>query len=269
MVTSEPVRLSLVVRMYEVERYLPDFLDSLGAQQPGPYQAELLLVDDGSPDGSGQLAADWLAEVSAESLFTGQVISQANAGPSAAANAGLDAATGDWISWPDPDDMLDEGYLSAVAEFILANGDQPPATVDTKLVMFTEPDGLIEDSYVYRFKYESGARVASLAAEPTLVTGRTNNVFFQLPLVREFGLRFDPRVRASEDELFVASYLLQVDDPRVGVLPEALYLYRRRAAGGGLAAEAVARPDFLTIHMNQVALPLGRLAAERNQGRIP
>ncbi|MDR1633628.1 MAG: glycosyltransferase [Bifidobacteriaceae bacterium] len=272
MPSTEPVRFSLVARMWGVEQYLPEFLSSLTAQRPGRYTAEVLFVDDGSPDASGRLAQQWLDGPGGQAGFTGQVIDQANAGPSAAANAGLDAAGGDWISWPDPDDRLDPGYLAAVADFLAERAGSEPAIVDTKLVNLVEATGQVEDNYVYRFKYQRGRRVVALAAEPTTVTGRTNNVFFPLALVRELGVRFDPLVRASEDELFVASFLLRAGaaaSARVGLVPDAVYIYRRRASGDSLAARAPSQPDFLTAHVGQVALPLARLGASLNGGRAP
>jgi GT2 family glycosyltransferase len=261
--------------MYGVAQYLPDFLSSLDSQEPGPYTVECLFVDDGSPDESGRLAQAWLDGPGAAAGFTGRVIRQPNMGPSAAANTGLDAAGGEWISWPDPDDRLDPGYLAAVAELISAHRDDPPTIVDAKLVALVEETGEILDEYIYRYKYQAGERVVGLDADPTAVTGRTNNVFFPLQLVRRLGVRFDNRLRASEDELFVASVLLRAGAEaagrvaRVGLVPQARYIYRRRLARDGLADQAPRQSQFLATHVELVALPLARLGASLNGGRTP
>lgn len=48
---TSTVRISAVVPLYDVERYLPELLQSLSAQEPGDYEIEYIFVDDGSPDG--------------------------------------------------------------------------------------------------------------------------------------------------------------------------------------------------------------------------
>lgn len=92
--------ISIIVPIYNVEKYLPDCLDSILAQT---YQnLEILLIDDGSPDGSGAICDEY---ASRDSRFV--VIHQPNSGVSVACNTGLDLATGDYITLVDSDDWVD------------------------------------------------------------------------------------------------------------------------------------------------------------------
>ena len=107
-------RFTFVSAVYNVGRYLPDFIASLEAQTHGLDDVEIVLVDDGSTDDSAQVLTDWAAR----RPDTVRVIHQANAGQGAARNAGIEAARGEWISFPDPDDALTPDYLTVVAAFL-------------------------------------------------------------------------------------------------------------------------------------------------------
>lgn len=91
--------ISVIVPIYNVEPFLRDCLDSLRAQTYPHLQ--VILVDDGSTDGCAAIAAEYVA---ADPRF--QLISQANAGLSAARNNGLPAAEGEFLAFVDSDDVL-------------------------------------------------------------------------------------------------------------------------------------------------------------------
>ncbi|BCY14987.1 CDP-glycerol glycerophosphotransferase family protein [Actinoplanes sp. L3-i22] len=94
-----PGRVSVVVPIYNVAPFLRDCLDSLRAQTYPDVQ--VVLVDDGSTDGCAAIAAEYAA---ADPRF--QVITQANAGLSAARNNGLPAADGEFLAFVDSDDVV-------------------------------------------------------------------------------------------------------------------------------------------------------------------
>lgn len=92
--------ISVVVPIYKVEPYLPKCLDSLVGQS---YQnLEIILVDDGSPDGCGAICDAYAAKDSRI-----RVIHKENGGVSSARNAGLAAVTGDLIAFVDGDDFVE------------------------------------------------------------------------------------------------------------------------------------------------------------------
>lgn len=98
MQTGEPV-ISVIVPVYNVSKYLDRCMNSLVNQT---YKnLEIILVDDGSTDNSGTLCDLW-----AEKDSRIQVIHRKNNGLSQARNTGLDAATGDYITFVDSDDVL-------------------------------------------------------------------------------------------------------------------------------------------------------------------
>ena len=93
------MRLSVIVPVYKVEKYLARCVRSILAQPMK--DLELILVDDGSPDNSGAICDDFAAREDRV-----KVIHQANAGVSAARNAGVAAAQGEYISFVDSDDWV-------------------------------------------------------------------------------------------------------------------------------------------------------------------
>ena len=97
---SEMPLISVIVPVYRVEKYLDRCLQSITEQT---YRnLEIILVDDGSPDGSGAICDAWAAKDSRI-----RVIHKENAGAGAARNTGLDVATGDIVSMIDSDDYLE------------------------------------------------------------------------------------------------------------------------------------------------------------------
>lgn len=92
--------LSIIVPVYKVEQYLPACIDSIRAQTFTDW--ELILVDDGSPDGSGAICDRYATQDSRI-----KVIHKPNGGVSAARNDALDIARGRYITFVDSDDCID------------------------------------------------------------------------------------------------------------------------------------------------------------------
>ena len=112
--------LSIIIPVYKVEPYLKECLDSLAASPLDCWEA--ILIDDGSPDGCPQICDEYAARdkrfrvIHQENVGVDEyaandkrfrVIHQQNAGVSAARNAGIDIAKGEWIWFVDSDDVVD------------------------------------------------------------------------------------------------------------------------------------------------------------------
>lgn len=97
-------KASIIVPVYNVERYLEKCVNSILAQTEQDFQ--LLLIDDGSTDSSGSLC-DSLS--GADSRI--QVVHQKNQGLGGARNTGIELALGDWLLFVDSDDWIDESTL--------------------------------------------------------------------------------------------------------------------------------------------------------------
>lgn len=99
-------KISCIVPVYNVSKYLRRCLDSLIKQTMPTSEYEIILVDDGSTDDSGVICDEYSYDYD----FIA-VIHQSNKGPAAARNAGLNAACGEYISFVDPDDYVSEKFF--------------------------------------------------------------------------------------------------------------------------------------------------------------
>ena len=103
--------LSIIVPLYNSEVFLPKCVESLLHQDIPLDEYEIILVNDGSPDGSKALAEDYASKYS-----NIVVLSQENKGTSGARNTGLRYATGKYVYFVDPDDYILENSLRVVLE---------------------------------------------------------------------------------------------------------------------------------------------------------
>ena len=101
--------ISVIVPVYKAEKYLDKCVQSIVNQT---YKnLEIILVDDGSPDNCPAVCDEYASKDSRV-----RVVHKKNAGPSAARNTGLDAATGGYIWFVDGDDYLLPGALQTAAQ---------------------------------------------------------------------------------------------------------------------------------------------------------
>ena len=111
----EEVLLSIIVPVYNVEKYLDQCMISLLKQTLT--NIEIILVDDGSPDNCG-IICDKYAETDSRI----KVIHKKNGGLSDARNAGLDIATGQYICFIDSDDYIEKDMLKDMYDNIVRTG---------------------------------------------------------------------------------------------------------------------------------------------------
>lgn len=180
--------VSIIVPVYNCAEHLEKCVGSILAQTHR--ELELILVDDGSTDGSGALC---------DALAAGdprvRVLHQANGGVSAARNAGLEAARGGWIGFVDADDWIDpQTYATALA-----------AGEDCEIVMWdaatvwdggrTEPDTipLLPESRVLERSDWSPELLA-------LMAGAVWRCLYRRELIE--GIFFPLGIKLSEDRLF-------------------------------------------------------------------
>ena len=95
----EKIILSVIIPVYNVEKYLRKCVDSVLAQDIA--DMEVILIDDGSPDNSGAICDEY-----AEKDTRVKVIHKENGGAATARNVGLDIARGKYITFVDSDDYL-------------------------------------------------------------------------------------------------------------------------------------------------------------------
>lgn len=203
------MKISIIVPIYKAEAYLRECVQSVLAQTFPDF--ELLLIDDGSPDGSGAIC-DAYAERDARV----RVIHKPNGGASSARNAGLTLAAGEYLTFVDSDDLLHPAML----EFLLRAAEEvgAEASVCGYCGFETEPS-FGEPTYAIR-------RIApgrDFCLEPYRIE-------YVAPWAKLFrrelfsDLRFPEHLRMCEDEALLFRALYKCG--RIAELETVLYGYR-------------------------------------------
>lgn len=109
------MKLSIIIPVYNVAPFLRRCLDSVKLDPSMYGEVEVIVVDDGSTDGSAEICDEY------KDRF--EIIHQANGGCCRARNAGVDAALGDYITHLDSDDMYADGAIETMLKLIDKHGD--------------------------------------------------------------------------------------------------------------------------------------------------
>lgn len=217
-------KLSVIVPVYNVKEYLTTCVESILSQTFTDW--ELLLVDDGSRDGSGGLC-DELAKGDPRI----RVIHQKNSGVSSARNVGIAAATGELLAFVDADDFIHpqmyEKLINTMTEVCDIVFCRFACSYEDKNVCHreTQLEALAKTPWDYsRIIYEFNFAKTQVQTEADVVFGSVCRSLFRRDIVVEKGILFPEGITLAEDRLFLMTYLRYC---RAGSLvDEYLYYYR-------------------------------------------
>lgn len=151
---SNRILFSIVVPIYRVEKYLPQCVDSLLTQDFEDY--EIILVDDGSPDGCPLMCDKYASQNS-----NIKVIHKPNGGLSDARNKGIEIASGEYITFVDSDDFWkNTDVLSGVAQII--NQYQPDVVVSDIIKYYSDGDKFVFPDKICDSVYNSKSKLEVL-----------------------------------------------------------------------------------------------------------
>lgn len=209
---------SIIMAVCNTAPYLEDSVGSLLAQSIGFEQCvQLILVDDGSTDGSGLICDAYQSQYSRNVV----VFHQKKLGVSAARNCGLSVAAGMYIGFLDSDDRLSHNTLQNVEDFFRQHGEETDV-VSIPIHWFGGKKG----AHQLNYKYCLGSRVISLEAEPTCIQMSISSAFISYKAL-DFGkMRFDENLAVAEDAKLLQKILL--GKRTLGVAADCAYYYRRR-----------------------------------------
>lgn len=217
--------ISIIVPVYNVEKYLGECIDSILSQT---YQnLELVLVDDGSPDNSGKICDEY-----ADKDKRIRAIHKENGGVSSARNVGLDAANGEYITFVDSDDLIDKRYLELMYNKIEETSSD---------MCFCHFDRFDENSCEEQkenipqklnvdFNSEAFVDFAKRFFDiKNNVFGSSCRTLYKKSCVES--LRFNSKIKISEDLVFVLNALFNSNS--ICSIPNVLYHYRTNMNSAG------------------------------------
>ena len=212
-------RVSIIVPVYNSSRYLLQCLESVFLQTYKDY--EVLLVNDGSTDGSGTICEDF-----AKKDVRFHVFHKDNGGVSSARNLGLDAASGEWVMFLDSDDLLPEDSI----DNLLRQTDDSIDMSFGSLRKFDDNNADIETVSAGRNGVISVTDCIDRFVAPKKWTGDWQryivNRLFRASIINTFNLRFPTDLYYKEDGVFLIDYLAKCSGS-IACIDDVVYLYRQ------------------------------------------
>lgn len=200
---------------------------------------ELFLVDDGSTDGSGKLCDRFAVEDDRI-----RVIHKPNGGVSSARNAGIDAATGEYITFCDSDDYLEPDYLEALIQAAEPNPDYGHIWCCFQTVTGYQKENAApnytsaKSLLLYTLQDYMSLHEMWLDTEPW-------NKLYRTDIVQTAKVRFPEDLSLGEDWLFNLAYIDASANEKIVVVTKPLYNYMR---GNDESLDSKYRKDLLDIY---------------------
>lgn len=202
------MKLSIIIPAYNAEDVLPACLRSIYEQGADEGEFEVIVVDDGSTDQTAVATRPWQQHANLT------VVSQTNSGVSAARNAALLCARGDYVTFADADDALGEGSLPHVLRHLSVSRPE--------IVVCQSFCGDVEH-YPWHHAFDDGGTYDSVQLlHKGYIRGSVCGVLFRRSLIDRWQVRFLPGVRLGEDCQFSLEALAYADHVGFAAIP----LYR-------------------------------------------
>lgn len=224
--------ISIIVPIYKVEKFLPKCIESILNQTYSDF--ELILVDDGSPDKCPEICDEYAAKN--QRII---VIHQKNSGVSAARNAGLKKAKGQYIGFVDPDDFIAQDMYEKMVQAV----EQSAAELVICGYDYYDEEYCVDEKRKYKIASDEVINQKELMKRmsdmpPTLRHGVVNKLFKSTLLSR---MNFIEGLHSSEDVMFLTEYIKLVKCAVVVHQPLYNNLVRTGSAThGGLNIESLA-----------------------------
>ena len=234
-------KVSIIIPIYNVAKYLPACLDSILTQTH--QNLEILLIDDGSTDDS-----DKIADKYAKKDPRIKVIHQTNHGQSSARNNGLSKATGDYISFIDGDDQVKPTFIAD----LLAPFQNQSIAISVcgihykRLKAKTAEDVYINPLRLRKKKETKKSYILRLLALDGRMYSSVNKLY-KADIAKT--LKFDESLNFAEDTKFVLDYLKKAKGEIAFVL-KPLYIYNFGTSGSTINQTAIKWANWQTSYRN-------------------
>lgn len=231
-------KISVIVPIYKVEKYLCKCVDSIINQT---YKnLEIILVDDGSPDNCPQICDDYAKKDSRI-----KVVHKENGGLSDARNAGMKVATGEYVSFIDSDDFIDESFIECLHSAIL-DADVKLSACDYRL--YYDGDDLAKSDVKASVCVETAEEAINDILNNRKIRAVAWNKMFHKDLLK--GELF-PVGKYHEDEFF--SYRIIHKAQKIAYVDSKLYYYLQRQ-GSIMASFNIKHLDVLDAGLERLVL---------------
>ncbi|APX32952.1 hypothetical protein BH708_09765 [Brachybacterium sp. P6-10-X1] len=223
--------VSLVIPVYNSMPYLPETLDAIPEQRLGPAELEVILVNDGSDDGSEKVLAEY-----AERCPDYRVLDQPNSGgPADPCNKGIAAARGKYVFVLGSDDVLTEGALGELAAYAEKEGS------DIVLARMVGLNGRHAPGSMF-----TQSKAVAHLVEDSLFNSLTAIKLFRTDLVRRTGAHNPTHLRVGSDQPFTLTCYLAAR--KISIRADRAYvLIRTRESGDNVTSDPRTSRDYTAL----------------------
>lgn len=212
MIETQKDKISIIVPVYNAEKYLARCIDSLINQTYS--NIEILLINDGSQDNSLNIIIEYAEKYSQIRFFK-----QKNAGPATTRNIGLDNASGEYIMFCDSDDAFEP---SMCEDMLLVMHDQQVDLVMCNIYLHHKKGSVVpKEQETFWFALRKGRYVSGSPALRNMNIMVWNKIF-KRSIILDFGIKFPDRL-STEDSAFIYQYMSVIDSAYM--LNKPLYNY--------------------------------------------
>lgn len=207
-------KISIIIPVYKVEKYLHYCLESLCAQTLT--EIEIICINDGSPDNCGEILNEYAKK---DKRFL--IINQENAGSGPAKNNGINHAKGQFIGFVDPDDWVSPNYFEVLYNRALICGADVSATANVVKVK--------KDRRKKNVGFRSEKIIVLDEKRKNLIcrSGIVVNKLFKKKLVDKYSIRFAETKSTGEDNPFNIIALTTAN--KIATTTTGTYFYRVRS----------------------------------------
>lgn len=229
-------KVSVIVPVYNVERYLDESMESLINQSmPFKRYIQVILINDGSTDSCDSICKKYQAKYPKNVVY----ILKENGGVSSARNIGIDLAQGKYITFLDPDDKLELNTLQNTYEYFEKHYDEVDV-VTFRTKFFEAQNGY----HPLNYKFNGGTRIADLTDDKETYTIQSLACSNLIKRNAIGDLRFDTRLKFGEDSVFINKIIIKKQ--KVGIFCDGCYMYRKRFTGDSAVNSQKDDPSFYT-----------------------
>ena len=248
-------KFSVLMPIYNVEKYLAESIDSLINQSIGfEENIELVIVDDGSPDNSKEIALKY-QEKYPNNI---KVFSKSNGGQASAFNFGLKHLHGKYVSFLDSDDRISSNAFEEAYHFLEKYEDEVDI-VSIPMVYIENRTG----PHILNYKFDS-TRVIDLNKEPYCPQLSLASSFVKKEALE--GFEFDTLLPHGYDALVLNKILL--DKKKLGVMDSCTYFYRRRENNTSMINVAHQKKEYYNYLLKNLYINLIDYSKEK-EGHVP
>lgn len=211
MIKSKKI-LSIIIPVYNMEKYIINCLESIGKIESS--LVDLILVDDGSTDGSGDICREYSKKYGYKYIY------QKNKGCSSARNLGIEKSNSEYIWFIDSDDCIEENSVSLILNELKEN--------NKELLVFGIKVVDKNKKNIEKLIPKSDMKENFYNERDEIFNSPCNKIY-NCNIIKEYNIKFPITSHLGEDLAFNFKYLDKIN--KIEIIEEGIYYYYRRGEG--------------------------------------